>query len=630
MPTPNYKAQTWFPDANPIRFVPYNYPSRNAGYNMPAPDGALFANSIPYFQDNPHYYQTLQLNDRITLQYHASNSTVSTNPSVLHIKKVVNGNLVDVTTRNPDLTVILTNWNADDGQQFQTFQYNFVINSVTALASLPYGTYFLVLETNFASDGSSTADITNYLISEPIILAQVHRGTQRVEYSNTTNLPIIGLLFEQTNYPLFMMRIDSAISQQSVEAEDTSYEDVSWNLKYLSSFPYYIFNWVIGTTQFGTTDYILTKLRLAMICDTLQIDGAGYVKNDTSKGFDVQVYNGTLKRYGSIKLRPVSNTQYGKFVYQTPVLIYALPGAYPYAVSQIKFTLASHGLTRLIVNPSSPIIINSSGDESAMITTLNASVAQQGLNGTFSIVSGNLVYTNNTFPAEVSNASVNILTTYLTLNLTPATTTSCTLNYGLYGTNFAIDHADGTVNGALFTTASDLIYTKAYGTLSTSTTYHARIFFDETSLFNPTLSEIRALGSAHFSGSFSDRLPQNLKVLISAIPITTFNFALFNNTTLLLNKLIINHVGLTTLLSVSTTNMPHLNNIDLSINALTESAANSFISNFYNGTYIAHGTIQSHGTLDIHGQAGGGSFNTSDAAYLAMIASPILWTITHD
>lgn len=271
-----------FPSINPYRFAEVDavFPGDRWGY--PAFGDALQIDATRPGQVREQYYQKLGLNDPVCIHYHrgrTGDNTNITNPSELRIFEVGSNTLLKVVslTSSYALSGVVDNIT---GEQLYTEQFLFTPASIPELAGKKYIYFDMIWYFN------GMTDILNYR-SNPILLSANHPGTSLVEYNQLTNGHDV--LFEQL-MPRFAYRIESNGMSYEPGGDYTVFEDQDRNTVTLDAEAYNVFKWDIGGYS-GLPEYMVDVVNRSLQCckdGYFRVDGREYVWQD-----------GKLERSGS-------------------------------------------------------------------------------------------------------------------------------------------------------------------------------------------------------------------------------------------------------------------------------------------------------------------------------------------
>lgn len=367
------------PLINPLRFIPQEGElPKDARDNIIHFDADWFINYIRAWQQEATYAQPWQFNDKIAFQFHA-NSELAPSLNLIDCKGKVwhtfspfwSDTVSGVSVKEGSLVIPAT-----------THHFKFRFSDVSGL---PEGIYVLHLEQPYDLDEDTVADYTRNNLSEPISIATEHFGTARLDYYHSYNDTDKDILFTQSG-ARFSLRLKADIQEFTFPIHATNYEDGGNNARLLGATVY-------RKTKFVTTErvpeWVNEKLSYAWSCDNVSFEGVRYT---IEPGADWEISR--LSRYPKVALalpvRPADKKYPTRQIVATTVELYAT-GTYPYLVYQLTLNDAV-GSENLL--PSGPVVINDLTAENAFVSDLNTLAAAEDWAGTFSIASGNLIYTN--------------------------------------------------------------------------------------------------------------------------------------------------------------------------------------------------------------------------------------------
>lgn len=116
------------------------------------------------------------------------------------------------------------------------------------------------------------------MISEPIILREIHENTLLLEYDNSRFHAQI--IFE-TGIS-FSFRVEGSIGHVAPSSNDQYYDDQRFNPTILSSKPFDNFPVILGGS-YGIPDWVIQKINYIFSCNNVRIDGKLYAKTSESK-----------------------------------------------------------------------------------------------------------------------------------------------------------------------------------------------------------------------------------------------------------------------------------------------------------------------------------------------------------
>lgn len=137
------------------------------------------------------------------------------------------------------------------------------------------------------------------LISEPLCICTRIENSLLLEYKHRT---FYGDVFFETGY-FPSIRVLGSLNLKSPASKDTLYEDQQLNETLLWSYPYDVWELIIGGAP-GIPDYLIRKLNRIFGCSTLLIDGVAFAKNEGAKWEEKALENYPMRGW-SIELREV-------------------------------------------------------------------------------------------------------------------------------------------------------------------------------------------------------------------------------------------------------------------------------------------------------------------------------------
>lgn len=580
------------PRLNPIQFVPVSLPDDDR-YHTRQFLTDWFANEARDYEEKVNYYQKIQTTQRIRLQIHAN---------------VLSGCSIDLINRygrvlknwSPTIVIQLDgNIEPYTGANYQMYIHYFKF-SMSEVAGLQDGRYCLVFKGIF--DDTIVKEI-----SEPLEIKGNHRDTILVEYFNDTN--DYNVAFENTNCR-FAFRIEGDIHDYKPDAEDTDYKNQKQNIIKLYSQPGSTFTLSAG----GVPAYMIDILNAAMSCDNIYVEGTRYVKEDGSK-WEITSFDEVTLIGASITVREADPERATFTLGSGPLIIYSLPGVYPYAITSIAI-----GERTASIQIISTIVINNSADETNFVTTLNSKTALLDLFGTFSNTAGKLVYNNA--PGEIySIASSQIFTNYFTLSSKNASVNypfQFTMQNGLviidWGNTFPPIQSYASPAGELVTPSTT--YT------ASPIVYNARVF-GNLKLFS--ISNVQLL-------SVSNKFPATLSALAISALGTTTGLTSFDTLTLSdcvnsLFSLVVKNSQLSTLSNFGGLPFTKLKNVDFSGNKLSSTAVTGVVISVRN--YVAPVNLVG-GYITVQGQTPAAPLSATGTLYKNVLVSTYGWTIYND
>jgi hypothetical protein len=116
------------------------------------------------------------------------------------------------------------------------------------------------------------------MISEPILLKEVHENTVYLEYTNSRYHQSV--IFETGI--IFSFRVEGAFGKLDPASSDFFYDDQRFNPTILSSKPFDNYPLVFGA-ELGIPEWVIQKINYIFSCNNVLIDGKAYAKTSDSK-----------------------------------------------------------------------------------------------------------------------------------------------------------------------------------------------------------------------------------------------------------------------------------------------------------------------------------------------------------
>lgn len=148
-----------------------------------------------------------------------------------------------------------------------------VYEAAVAFDDLDEGQYYFVLT-------AGSDDTVEEYVSEPMDIAEKHEGTVLIECTNSKNdFDVIFKRVESGNidYLTFGMRVEAALIDFKPGGKATIYEDQRLNTVNLKSQSFRSWTLVVGAPT-GVADWVIDKFHRFFDCDTVKIDGKGFVR----------------------------------------------------------------------------------------------------------------------------------------------------------------------------------------------------------------------------------------------------------------------------------------------------------------------------------------------------------------
>lgn len=243
-------SKLFIPLLNPIKYhevTPVQLPQ----YLSKSIEKYPFIETIEEWEQEVDYPQLWQKTDAITQQ-------------LLSGYGPVNMQIIDA----DNVVKIATNFtqrlqNKQDASQW-------VYENTTILNSLPKGYYFIKL-----SVGSSSP---TFLISEPQLVCDKIPDSVYLEYHHRS---FYGDVFFETGL-VFSSRVLGKIKLSNPASKDTIYEDQPLNETLIWSYPYEVYDFLVGGS-YGIPDYLIKRLNRVFGCSSTLIDGTAYTKSEGAK-----------------------------------------------------------------------------------------------------------------------------------------------------------------------------------------------------------------------------------------------------------------------------------------------------------------------------------------------------------
>lgn len=414
------------PIDQPIRFVP------NDGElpvdprdNIKHFDSEWFAKLVYDWQTKSEYVQPWRFNSRVAI-YVKTNSVFGISLDLMGC----NGRIYKTwALSSPTFTATNDTIRVGSGTvPANTYIIQFRFGDIP---DLPAGVYWLVLTTNYRTviPGQPPVNFFRKNISEPLSIAENHRGTVHVDYYHSQNKP--SLLYKISGVR-FSMLVPAAIVDYSPASTDTQYEDGEYNAQLLASQAY-------RTCKFALTqrvpEWVLDKLNRAFSCDTVTIDSKAFTKEMGAK-WEINRISRVPKVIASLPLRESINDEGATQVVSTSFTLFS-GATFPYAVRRM---MLSDGSSSTPLLPNQFRIIHNNTEQAQFIAEVNAYAASIYLAGSLSITGGVATWTNGVGDLFLSG-SANLLINPLTIQVT---TTNVLQSITLTNPDAIIDYGDST------------------------------------------------------------------------------------------------------------------------------------------------------------------------------------------
>lgn len=415
-----------FPRMNPVKFVPLGEVP-NSLYNYRHDDNNWFTDTIQSWQRKVRYNQKWQLDDLISMQFHASPSS--------HTLEIINCSQAVIETIPLQAAISLPG-NNYNGSPLSTYQYQFVPDDI----SLAEGKYWLLLTVTFPDD------VEQQYISEPFKVKAVWSNTILTQFSHSSNE--YDVVFSLN--PRFSFRIESTLAKPRPVYEDVGFDDQQRNKKMLNSELNQQQDFIIGFRS-SVPYWTLKHLAEAFRCSRVLLDKKQFVKPENEQ-WEVEDKEPTPLINATLVVQEQNKWQNYTFG-DASLVIYVSPLAYPYYVDPI-----------FLLDGGSPIQLSearevlSSGDEADFIDELNASAVLEGLLGTISLDGANIIY-DNADGEGFDDATTTVRTKRMEFDLTAGV--GETLTYLVRGTHGRV-YGDGVVSTYEWTGPGSESVAKAY------------------------------------------------------------------------------------------------------------------------------------------------------------------------
>lgn len=278
-------AKLYIPFINPIKYHELA-PAQLPQYLSKSIERYPYLETIEEWEENISYPQLFQQSDTINQQLVTSYGPV-------------NQKIIDADGR------IYLNESFNQVIQNQQDTSEWVYENETALIALPKGYYFIKL-----TIGTTSPTI---LVSEPVFICTKIPYSVLLEYKHRE---YYGDVFFQTGIS-FSLRVLGKIKLKTPASKDTIYEDQPLNETLIWSYPYDVYDFLVGGS-WGIPDYLIKRLNRVFGCSILSIDGTLYTKNEGAKWED-KSFDGYPLRGWTIELRETLGGR-GSQVYENNAL----------------------------------------------------------------------------------------------------------------------------------------------------------------------------------------------------------------------------------------------------------------------------------------------------------------------
>jgi hypothetical protein len=354
------------PLGNEIRFVPEGetLPDR---YHQQQPDRDWMYNLLLPFQLKRNYRQLKQNNDRNCIQCHFNTSDVNVHLEIWDTQ----GNIID--TINGAGYVFAGN--TEDGIALTSKQFDFILGQTSVGTS--EGVYHYVIKADYGGG------IIKYFVSEPIHVKNNWRNSILIEYTHNEN--DFYVIFSQN--ARFSIRVEGYMIPIDVNEENTQFTDQYNVNKDLHSNTARVTKLQVNKIPF----YLFEKLKEAFRCSNIRIERFRYSRNAGATWEREQ--NDVSPMMFNCSLLLNNYNPKDNFTFRSGSVLQVLPASgYPYAVAMTMLHDANFGFVNFqsLLN----VIIEDSTGATNTVTALNAEAAIAGMEGTFSISGGFIIYTN--------------------------------------------------------------------------------------------------------------------------------------------------------------------------------------------------------------------------------------------
>lgn len=580
---------------NEIRFVPEGV-VLSAQYNQQQYDRDFAYDNLLPFQVKRNYKQKKQLTDYNCVQIHSNATAVQ-----LEVRPVVRGFIgAALATINASQTGTFSG-NEEDGVQLITKQFDFVLSTQGVTAP---GVYCYVLVATFGAE-------TKYYVSEPIYAKDTWPRTVQIEYTHDKNEH--GVFFSMN--ARFRIRAEGYLLPRRVNESNTQFVDQENVNRDLYSETTRIYQLSVTGVPF----YVQEKLVEAFKCNYVRINGFRYCRA-AGASFEADDNVGASLNDVSVMVNHVKPSDMYTFKTGATLQVMPVPGASAFAVVAAVISDPNVGVVALA--PLDRTVIEDATDAASRITALNLFAASQGMQGTFAVSGGYIVY-NNAPDESFTNYNVDLRTKILTIDITaPSTNNSFLFRFFATQTNF-LDFGDGTT-AVVPVLSTPRNYSKTYGNGS-ATTYTVRLFHEDNISqldFDSTNGAMTCKLTA-ISGTAPAQLVYHRIWSTVASSVTSWDFSYLAPCTVLRSLWLMGT-------SVQTVTDPfalqggltpwfYLRDIQFGGNSLTVAAIETLIGNLVNDVYLAYNGIE-FGDVEVDGQSPIAAANPTTLGYFSTLA----------
>lgn len=442
----------FIPPINPIRFVEKDYSfSDEFGHK---PYGlAGFTDSLTNQEVDEPYFQPFKKSGEITLQFVRGIVDGGTNETKIKFYSEQAALLLTINVNHDFFLTLSGNTDPDTDEQLHALKAYFSPSQYSQLND--YDLVWIELELNY--DGT----YRRFRSSAPIYLFTDNEGFVKIQYTNDTN--DYGCYWENRNqsfYPVFQLYVEADRMKKVSASERLTYEDMNQKLEKLYSKAYDKYTFNVGGNSQGVPDYMIDIVDRALMCDNVSIDGRAYrfeEAGESSGNSPLQTKEYTLREAD----------ENSKYTYKgTQVTLWERPASgYPYAVGNITLQDLGGRVIRLDAR-----ILTNSGDETALLSILDARAVLNNSTGTFSESSGTFIFTNGQNESFGLVSDVQVLTKKVDIVVNVGTSSGIYRHTVTFPNNF--DAYYHIVNFGESTNISfDTLYTSNAGAINASYTY---------------------------------------------------------------------------------------------------------------------------------------------------------------
>src|SRR4030095_8957638 len=219
--------------ANSSKFVPFGN-SGSLKYHTKDFDSTLFQEQFNEWENSSRYAEKRQYDDKTTLQFHSNSyGTWSL--------QLINCDGVSVKNYIPTVATYPGNIRRIEGIDFLMNTATFDIDFINTDSVIPEGLYYFKLSLQFDTQPAAGYEELSTWISEPILLMENHIDTVLCEY--TSKRAQFNTIF---NEKIFSERVEGQLLFQSVDSNDTQYNDSNYDMFMLNSYPYRKYKFYFG------------------------------------------------------------------------------------------------------------------------------------------------------------------------------------------------------------------------------------------------------------------------------------------------------------------------------------------------------------------------------------------------